>query len=88
MFLLFRKNKETICISVQISKKTKRAIVLLSKTCRSKIFVRLLKLVRAIEIHYKIFDNSHLKFRKSEKAKIKKQPFRRPSNRKPNIFIN
>ena len=40
MFLSFRKNKETKCISEQISKKIKRATVSLSKMCRSKIFVR------------------------------------------------
>ena len=28
--------------------------------------------LRTLEIQYKIFDNSHLKFRKREKAKIKK----------------
>ena len=39
MFLSFRKNKETKCISVQISKKFKRADVSLSKMCRWKIFV-------------------------------------------------
>ena len=39
MFLSFRKNKETKCISVQISKKFKRAAASLSKTCRLKIFV-------------------------------------------------
>ena len=37
MFLSFRKN-ETKCISVQISKKFKRATVPLSKMSRSKIF--------------------------------------------------
>ena len=39
MFLSFRKNKETKCISVQISKKFKRADVSLSKMYRWKIFV-------------------------------------------------
>ena len=38
MFLLFRKNKETKCLSVQILKKFKRDAVSLSKMCRSKIF--------------------------------------------------
>ena len=37
MFLSFRKNKETKCIPVQISKKFKRATVSLSKMCRLKI---------------------------------------------------
>ena len=39
MFFKFRKNKETKCISVQISKKFKKASVSLSKMCISKIFV-------------------------------------------------
>ena len=39
IFLLFRKNKETKCISVEISKNFKRTVVSLSKVCRSKIFV-------------------------------------------------
>ena len=39
MFPSFTKNKETKCISVQISKKIKRAPALLSTMCRSKIFV-------------------------------------------------
>ena len=39
MFLSFRKNKETKCISVQISKKFKRVAVPMSKMCRSEIFV-------------------------------------------------
>ena len=73
MFLSFRKNKETKCISVQISKKFKRAAVSLSKMCRSKIFVTQQNFLRTLEIHYKIFDNSHLKFGKKEKAKIIKQ---------------
>ena len=34
---------------------------------------------------FKIFHNSHLKFGKNEKAKIEKQHFRRPVNRKPNF---
>ena len=38
-FLSFRKNKEIKCISVEISKVFKRAVVSLSKVCRSKIFV-------------------------------------------------
>ena len=36
IFLSFRKNKETKCISMEISKKFKRAVVSLSKACRSK----------------------------------------------------
>ena len=71
MFLSFRKNKETKCIPVQISKKFKRATVSLSKMCRLKI-CDVLELIRTLEIHYKIFDNSHLKFGKREKEKIKK----------------
>ena len=58
MFHSFRKNEETKCISVQISKKFKRAAVSLSKICRSKIFVAY------------IFDNGHLKFGKRKKSKI------------------
>ena len=78
MFLSFRKNKETKCISVQISKKFKRAAVSLSKMCRSKIFVTQQNFLRTLEIHYKIFDNSHLKSGKMEKAKIKNQCVRCP----------
>ena len=78
MFLSFRKNKETKCISVQISKKFKRPAVSLSKMCRLKIFVTYQNFLRTLEIHYKIFGNSHLKFGKREKAKIKKQHVRRP----------
>ena len=37
MFLSFRKNKETKCISVQIFKKIKRAAVSFSKMSRSKV---------------------------------------------------
>ena len=72
MFLSFRKNKETKYISVQISKKFKRIPVSFLKMCRSKIFVTQQKLLRTLEIHYKIFHNSHLKFGKKEKAKIEK----------------
>ena len=68
IFLSFRKIKETKCISKQISKIFKRAAVSLSKICRSKIFVTL----RTLEIHYKIFDDSNLKFGKREIVKIKK----------------
>ena len=39
VFLSFRKNKETKCISMEISKNFKRTVVSLSKVCRSKIFV-------------------------------------------------
>ena len=68
----FAKNKEAKCISVQISKKFKGFAISSSKMCRSKIFVTQKKLPRILEIHYKIFDNSHLKFGKREKAKIEK----------------
>ena len=78
MFLSFRKNKETKCISVQISKKFKRATVSLSKMCRSKIFVTQQNFLGTFEIYYKIFDSSHLKFRKRDKAKTKKQRVRQP----------
>ena len=73
MFLSFRKNKETKCISVQISKKFKRAAVSLSKMFRLKMFVTYQNFLKTLEIHYKIFNNSHLKF-----GKIKKQHVRRP----------
>ena len=60
-----------------------------------KIFVTQQNFIRTLEIHYKegwffhkIFDNSHLKFGKMKKAKIKKQHFRQPVNRKPNFFQN
>ena len=78
MSLSFRKNKETKCISVQISKKFKRAAVFLSKMCRLKIFVTYQNFLRTLEIQCKIFDNSNLKFGKREKAKILKQHVRRP----------
>ena len=71
MFLSFRKNKETKCTSVQTSKKFKKAAVSLSKMCRSKIFVTQQNFLRTLEIHYQVFDNSHLKFGKREKAKKK-----------------
>ena len=78
MFHSFKKDKETKCISVQISKKFKRAAVSFSKMCRSKKFVTQQNFLRTLEIHYKISDNSHLKFGKRETAKIKKQHPRRP----------
>ena len=78
MFHSFKKDKETKCISVQISKKFKRAAVSFSKMCRSKTFVTQQNFLRTLEIHYKISDNSHLKFGKRETAKIKKQIPRRP----------
>ena len=40
----------------------KRPAISLSKMCRSKIFVGQQKLLRTPEIHYKIFNNKHLKF--------------------------
>ena len=95
IFLLFRKNKETKCISVEILKSYKIAVVSLSKVCRSKIFVTQQNFIGTIEIHFqkrwlfhKIFDNSHMKFGKTRKAKIKKQHFRQPVNRKPSFFTN
>ena len=60
MFLSFRKNKETKCISVQISKKFKRPAVSLSKMCRLKIFVTYQNFLRTLETHYKIFDNKKI----------------------------
>ena len=41
IFLSFRENEETKCISVEISKFFESAVVLLSKVSRSKIFVTL-----------------------------------------------
>ena len=75
MFLSFRKNKETKCIPVQISKKFKRVTVSFSKMCRSKMFVMKQKLLRTLEIHYKIFDNSHLKLEKRKRQKLKNSIF-------------
>ena len=69
MFFSFNKNKGRKCLSMQISKKFKRAAVSLSKMCRSKIFVAELPKNTS---NYKIFDNSHLEFGKRERAKIKK----------------
>ena len=91
MFLSFRKNKETKCISLQISKKKKqkksrRATISLSKMRRSKIFVRQQNLIRTLEIDYKVFDNSHLKFGKRKKINIKRLHFRRPIDRKTKSF--
>ena len=95
IFLLFRKSKETRCILVEISNNFKRDVVSLSKVCRSKIFVTQWDFIRTLEIHlkkgwyfHKIFDNSHLKFGKMKKAKIRKQHFRQPVNRKPSFFTN
>ena len=73
MIFHLEKNKETKCISVQISKKFKRAAVSLSKMFRLKMFVTYQNFLKTLEIHYKIFNNSHLKF-----GKIKKQHVRRP----------
>ena len=39
-------------------------------------------------MHYKIFDNSNLKFGKRKKTKIEKQRFRWSLNRKPNFSTN
>ena len=39
IFLSFGKNKETKCISLEMSKGFKRAVVFMSKLLRSKIFV-------------------------------------------------
>ena len=88
IFPSFRKNKETKCISLQISKKEKsrRATISLSKMRRSKIFVRQQNLIRTLEIDYKVFDNSHLKFGKRKKANIKKLHFRRPVDPKTKSF--
>ena len=72
MFLSFKKNKETKCISVKISNKLKRTAVSLPKMCRSKMFVAWQNFLKTLEIHYKIFDNSYLKIGKRERAKIKK----------------
>ena len=49
----------------------KRAVVSLSKMCRSKMFVTEQNFTRILEIHYNIFDNSHLKFGKKGKVKSK-----------------
>ena len=46
----------------QKKKKNESATVSLSQMCCSKIFVTKQKLLRTLKIHYKIFDNSHLKF--------------------------
>ena len=78
MFLSFRKNTGTKCIFVQILKKFKSVAVSLPKMCRSEIFVAQQNFLRALKIHHKILDNSHLKFGKRENAKIKKQFVRWP----------
>ena len=72
MFLSFRKNKETKCISVQISKKFKRIAVHCQKYVDKKYLWRSRNYWGTLEIHYIIFNNSHLKFGKMEKAKIEK----------------
>ena len=46
IFLLFRKNKETKCISVKITKKFQKGRRFTAKTCKSKLFVTLL-----VELH-------------------------------------
>ena len=75
IFLSFKKNEETKCISMEISKSLKKTVVSLSKVCRSKIF-RTTFSIRTLKIHYKkgwsfhkIFDNNHWKFGKNEKGK-------------------
>ena len=73
MFFHLEKTKETKCISIHTSKKFKRVAVSLSKMCRSKVFTTKQRFLKTHEIHYKIFDNSHLKFGNREKAKIKKK---------------
>ena len=78
MFLSFRKNKETKCSSVEILKKFKRVTISLFKLCMSKTFVMQLNFLRTLKIHYKIFDNSHLKFGKKEKTRTKTQHVRWP----------
>ena len=88
MFLSFKKNKETKCISVKISNKLKRTAVSLPKMCRSKMFVARQNFLKTLEIHYKIFDNSYLKIGKREKAKILKKHVWRPAYRKPNFYAN
>ena len=60
-------------------KKIKKAAVSLSKMCRSKIFATQQNFLRILEIHYKIFGNSNLKFGKRDKTKIKKYHVRRPA---------
>ena len=77
MFLSFRKNKETKCISLQISKKFKRP-QFLCQNAYIKNICEVVDFLRTLEIHYKIFDNSHLKFVKQEKTKIKKNMFDGP----------
>ena len=73
IFLSFTKNKETKCISKQISNNLKRAVALLSKVCRSKISVTLQNFIRTLEIHckkgwffHKIFDNTSVRRQKGE----------------------
>ena len=83
IFLSFRKKKESKGITVKISKNFERAVVLLSKVCRSKISE--LWRIGTLEIHYKkgwffhkIFGNSHLKFGKTKKVKIRNHHFHNP----------
>ena len=61
------------------------AVVLLSKICRSKTLMTYQNFIRTFKIHYKkewffhkIFDNSHLVFRKTKEEKIKTSILDRP----------
>ena len=61
MFLSFRKKRNKVHIQFQ---KNLKGRPFHYQKCVEK------KLLRTLEIHYKIFDNSHLIFRKREKGKI------------------
>ena len=54
--------------------------------CRSKIFVTQWKLLRTLEICYKIFDNSHLKFGERGKAKSKSSIFDGPFSQAEHVI--
>ena len=62
---------------MQISKRFKRAVVSLSNMFRSKMFMTQQNLLRTLEIRYKSFNNSHLKF-EGKKEKLKNSIFKGP----------
>ena len=75
MFHSFRKQRNQMHFSANLKEIQKGHF--LSKMCRSKTSLKQQNVLRTLEIHYKIFDNSHLKIEKKEKTKKKKKHVRR-----------
>ena len=78
MFLSFRKNKKQNIFLCKFQRNLKGSQFLGQKCADQKYLWRICDFLRTLEIHYKIFGKSNLKFRKTEKAKIKKQHDQRP----------